>query len=297
MGPRGAIVVDSSTHDVVTNIPVAAVNALAFNPFNNYMYIGGGTGIYLIDSSTNTVVDTLRLSCRDAQSGCVTSLAYNSNNNYMYAGVIPNSLYQIDSSTNSVVDIIDVGKTPSSIAYNPFNKYMYVAQVGSNSILVIAPDDSIEPPTNTAIISAVDGLDRPVQNESSTASTSITFSIEATAGTNPIDGFECSLDGGQFSKCANSNPTTITYRDLNADMQHEFKVVALDSEGNKDPMGAKFIWTIAESPRSQPVADACNDQLVKSNDIVELDGSNSSDPNSSSLVYSWAQTSGREVSK
>ena len=64
-------------------------------------------------------------------------------------------------------------------------------------------------------------------------------------------------------------------------MQHEFKVVAVDSEGNKDPNPATFIWTISESPRPQPIADAGSHQSVKSNDIVQLDGSNSADPNGS----------------
>jgi hypothetical protein len=80
-------------------------------------------------------------------------------------------------------------------------------------------------------------------------------------------------------------------------MQHEFKVVAVDTEGNKDPDPAIFVWTISESTRSQPIADAGPNQSVKSNDIVQLDGTNSSDPNDSlSLRYHWIQTKGPEVS-
>jgi hypothetical protein len=44
-----------------------------------------------------------------------------------------------------------------------------------------------------------------------------------------------------------------------------------------------------------PIADAGPDQTVDSNDIVQLDGSNSSDPNGSLLTYSWTQSKGAKV--
>ena len=61
---------------------------------------------------------------------------------------------------------------------------------------------SIQPPTQTTITSAIDGNGNPVQNGGSTSSTSIKFQVTATAGTNAIAGFECSLDGSTFSTCA-----------------------------------------------------------------------------------------------
>jgi YVTN family beta-propeller protein len=45
----------------------------------------------------------------------------------------------------------------------------------------------------------------------------------------------------------------------------------------------------------KPNADAGSDQSVNSNEVVQLDGSNSSDPNGSSLTYFWNQTSGPEI--
>ncbi len=42
----------------------------------------------------------------------------------------------------------------------------------------------------------------------------------------------------------------------------------------------------------EPIADAGRDQFGKSDELVQLDGSNSSDPNES---YSWIQTNGPEV--
>jgi hypothetical protein len=49
------------------------------------------------------------------------------------------------------------------------------------------------------------------------------------------------------------------------------------------------------NPVIPPIADAGHDQVVESESIVELDGSNSSDPNNSPLTYSWVQTEGPEV--
>jgi hypothetical protein len=53
--------------------------------------------------------------------------------------------------------------------------------------------------------------------------------------------------------------------------------------------------TVFVKPVLLPIADAGPDQEVNSSQQVQLDGSNSTDPNGSSLTYSWNQTSGPEV--
>ena len=53
-------------------------------------------------------------------------------------------------------------------------------------------------PPNTIITSATSGNGNPVLNDGSIVSTSITFQISATPATNPVAGFECSLDGAHF---------------------------------------------------------------------------------------------------
>lgn len=45
----------------------------------------------------------------------------------------------------------------------------------------------------------------------------------------------------------------------------------------------------------KPIADAGPDQTIESNDLIQLDSNNRSDPNGSPLTYSWNQTSGPEV--
>ncbi|HEY6535572.1 MAG TPA: hypothetical protein VIY08_07210, partial [Candidatus Nitrosocosmicus sp.] len=146
--------------------------------------------------------------------------------------------------------------------------------------------------TNTSITSATDGNNNPIQNDGSTTSTSITFNVQATAGTNPLAGFQCGLDNGPFSSCN----VPITYNSL-APGQHTFKVQAVDSQGNVDPNPATFTWTVTQQQQSPPISNAGSNQRVQSFQTVTLDGSKSHDKNGfTPLTYQWTQTSGPAVS-
>ncbi len=115
--------------------------------------------------------------------------------------------------------------------------------VGWGGSLVVTTN-SQTPPTHTTIKSATDGNDAAVQNGSLTVSTSITFEVAATPGTNPIAKFECSLDGSSFSNCASTNPGRVTYNNLVAGQPHTVTIRAVDTQENKDPSHATFRWTI-----------------------------------------------------
>lgn len=73
---------------------------------------------------------------------------------------------------------------------------------------------------------------------------------------NNIVGFQCSLDGSKFSSC--SSP--FTANKLQAGVQHNFKVRAVDSFGNKDATPASLSWFILTP--SQAIKELIN--LVKS---------------------------------
>ena len=109
-----------------------------------------------------------------------------------------------------------------------------------DNIQVYAPTSS---PPQTRITSAADANGNAVQRGGSTVSTSITFQVTATPGTNPIAGFQCSLDGSAFSSCATNNPATIHYNNL-AIGQHTFIVRAADTRGNPDANPTTFSWTV-----------------------------------------------------
>jgi YVTN family beta-propeller protein len=229
----------SFADEIVKTIEVGdGPGRLEYNPDNGDMYVSNGRSdtISVIDSSTNEVVDTIPVGRGPY------NMAYNSYNNNLY--VANNGVSVIDSSTNEVVDTIPVGST--DIAFNPSNNYIYVTNPTDDTVSIISPA-TLELPSQTTIISASDGDDNSVQNESSTSSRTITFQVTATEGTYPIVGFECSLDGSQFSSCSTSNPSEIDYYNLETG-EHVFKVRAVDAEGNVDPHDDAFIWTVLDLP-------------------------------------------------
>ncbi len=116
----------------------------------------------------------------------------------------------------------------------------------SSTVSVIA---MVIPPTQTTITLTVDGNDNTVENDRSTNSTSITFHVTATQGINPIAGFDCTLDRGPAEPCAVTSTGVISYNNLTAGQQHIFKVVAVDNQGNADPIAATFSWTVLASHR------------------------------------------------
>ncbi len=78
-----------------------------------------------------------------------------------------------------------------------------------------------------------------IQNGGTTTSSSIKITFSATAGTNPIAGFQCSLDNSPFSSC--NSPASFNNLAVGP---HKVAVVAVDAKGNKDPNPATFGWTV-----------------------------------------------------
>jgi YVTN family beta-propeller protein len=153
---------------VIKTIPVERPAGVAFNPSNNDMYVAnfGGSTVSVIDSSTNTVVDTIVVGPGPH------SFAFNPSNNDMYVTIsTSNTVSVIDSSTNEVVDTIPVGAFPLGIAFNPRNNDMYVANRDSNTVSVIATTTPTPTPQQ-AIQNLIDIID--------SISKGITTSLEST---------------------------------------------------------------------------------------------------------------------
>jgi NHL repeat len=119
------------------------------------------------------------------------------------------------------------------VAVDPLGS-VYISS-GTNVIQVYALPST---PPDTIITSAIDGNGVTVANDSSTLSTTIHIAFKG-IGNNIVD-FQCSLDGTKFSSC--SSP--FTANNLQAGMQHNFEVRAVDSFGNKDATPAVFSWFI-----------------------------------------------------
>jgi hypothetical protein len=160
-------------------------------------------------------------------------------------------------------------------------------------------------PPDTEVYATVD--EKQISSGDSVTSNSIHFGYSIKDSFSSFARFDCKLDEGQYEDCTtircedqnscglNPRGTVMDgnsqkeYDNLSAG-KHVFMVKATDDSDNVDPTPAEFVWTILG-----PIADAGLDQTVKSNDLVQLDGSNSSDPGQSVLTYLWSQTEGPKV--
>jgi YVTN family beta-propeller protein len=140
-------VIDTSTYNIIKDLPIPRVIDLTFNQSNNYLYIATNGMIYVVDSSTNEVIKKIPVE------GLPEHLIYNPSNDYVYVtskidpfntGIV----VVIDSSTNEVIKNIPVGKFlvnvlggSATLTYNPSNNYVYVAL--NNSISLINSNNEI----------------------------------------------------------------------------------------------------------------------------------------------------------
>ncbi|MDR4491953.1 MAG: PKD domain-containing protein [Candidatus Nitrosocosmicus sp.] len=160
-------------------------------------------------------------------------------------------------------------------------------------------------PPDTELYATVN--EKQTSSGESVTSNSIHFGYQIKDSFTSFARFDCKLDEGQYEdcttiKCENPNSCGLNSRGTVMDGYsekdyhnlalgtHVFRVKATDDSDNTDPTPAKFTWIILG-----PVANAGHDQSVRSDELVQLDGSNSSDPNGSTLTYSWNQTMGPHV--
>jgi YVTN family beta-propeller protein len=230
-------VISGQTNTVVGSpIPVGtAPTGIAFDSANGKLYVTNSQSddVSVISGQTNTVVGS------PISVGQVpTAIAFDSANGKLYVTNFgSNNVSVISGSTNTVIgNPIPVGGGPFAVAFDSANGNIYVVNVSSETVSLISTI-SLQPP-HTTITSAVDGNNAPVQNGGTTTSSSIKIAFTATQGSNPIAGFQCSLDNSPFSSC--SSPAVFN----NLAGQHKFAVVAIDNAGNKDPNPAIFSWTI-----------------------------------------------------
>jgi YVTN family beta-propeller protein len=229
--------------DTVLNVPNPVY--LTYDSANGNIYAANHDTqvVSVIDTSTNNVINTITVGPDP------TCVGFDPDNGIIYVGNQgANYVSLINGLNNQVIGTVTVGSGPVTPVYDPVHHNVYVINYHSNeapgnTVSVISTSTTPVPP-NTVITSSIDGNNNPVLNGGSTVSTSITFQISATPGTNPVAGFECSLDDSAFSTCATTNPGTVSYDNLAAGQQHTFEVRAADTQGNKDPTPATFTWTI-----------------------------------------------------
>ena len=278
-------VIDSATNTVVDTIDAGRQpNNIEFNPSNTNIYVTNrdSDDVSVIDSATNAVVDTIDVG------GQPNNVEYNPSNNMMYVtNYESNTVSIIDSTTNLVVDTVPVGVKPYAILFNPSNNDVYVANQGSGTVSVIGTDQSASEPTADA------GPDQTVQsrdivqfdgsNSSDPNGSSLTYSWNQTSGP------EVNLSDSTSSK-----PTFVA-PETNEPIVLTFILTVTNAEGTTSEPDEVTITVNPTPIVLQPVSDAGPDQSVQSRDIVQLDGSNSSDSNGSPLTHAWAQIGGPAV--
>lgn len=103
--------------------------------------------------------------------------------------------------------------------------------------VTIGPSDYVAP--SSVITEMVGDEDDP---------RSVTFHFGADDDLSGVAGFECRLDGGDFTVCA----SPIRYEDL-GDGSHVFEVRAIDLAHNREQTPASWVWTVEiEQPEGAP---------------------------------------------
>jgi len=95
--------------------------------------------------------------------------------------------------------------------------------------------------------------------------------------------YSWSQTAGDAVELADPTSAFTSFTAPNAAQTLTFQLVVYDGEDNSQPDA------VAVFVNTPPVADAGEDQEMLSGDLVELDGSGSSDADSDALTYSWAQ--------
>ena len=284
-GSNEVSIIDPSSNSVIETLEVGEyLMDLELNPNDGYLYVATyfSNAVSVIDISSNKVVGSVEVGNHRY------SVQLNPINSRIYVAVSGSDIVSIiDSDTNTVVDTVEVGNTPLAIEDNPANYNMYVTNFNSEDVSVIDTGLSslLSPVADAGPDQTVDSNEL-VQLEGSNSSdpndSSLSYSWTQTEGPEVT-----------ISDPTSVNPTFIspevdeeTLISLNLTVTNELELTDSDSV-------TITVQPITTPPK--PIAKAGPDQSVNSNDLVQLDGSNSSDPNDSPLTYSWAQISGPEV--
>jgi YVTN family beta-propeller protein len=202
---------------------------------------------------------------------------YNPSNDDVYVvNQLSDDISVIDSATNSVIETIDGLFGPYDLIFNPSNNNIYVVNSESQSVSVIDSTNNSVIKTIVILINPISLLYNPFNNNiyigNSFGSDNLIDIIDSTS--NNYKGY-IAVGPGPFKMVFNPSNNNIYV-------------------GNSESDSVSVIATTLNEVL-KPVADAGTDQSVKSGDVVQLDGSNSSDSNNSPLVYNWTQTSGPDV--
>ncbi len=217
-----------------------------------YVSNAASNTVSVINTATHQVVATITVE------NSPTGIAYDSDSKEMYVDNHGDNIVSvIDPYNGHVLNTIDVGSNPVVVAYDSDSKEIYVTNQGSNTISVIIKDKH---PSNTTIINTRQDNGDHVLNNSVIDSGSIDFTVQEIAGFYPLASFQCSLEtfngnSGPFERCGqltSYDQGNISYNNLVLGQGYLFKIRAVDSHGNVDPVPVGFNWFIAREGSPSP---------------------------------------------
>src|SRR5712692_2668665 len=130
-GANTISVLDGSTSQLLSEIPVNDPRGIAYDSSNNYLYVASASGISIISDATSTVISNVTLG--KGASG----VAYNPYSNKVYVSdCLSSSVSIIDGSTDALVANVTVGAYPTGIAYDSHNN-VYVNSALSGVVSII----------------------------------------------------------------------------------------------------------------------------------------------------------------
>lgn len=314
-------VIDGSTNEVIKTLDVGnSPFVIAFNPVNNNMYVSNqdSHSISVIDGLTNDIIDTIE-NIDNPQ-----DIVFNPNNDNLYVSSAGSNIVNVINSLNNEIikKIGTIGSGPYDLEYNPSNNYIYIgnSHTGDVSVLDTSRNEVIEridtggpgggPPfylnaltynPENGHIYVSDGYVNYLSViDSSTNEIVDTIEIgrpQYASVHNPSNNHMYVGLGGGVAVIDSSTNEVVQVIDIGIGPVFAIEYNPANEGIYSVNNGNGDVSVIAKSPPVivQPIADAGLDQTIKTNDVVQLDGSNSSDPNGSRLSFFWNQLAGPEA--
>ena len=253
-GSNDISVIDTTSNTVSTTItfPVGSVLVdVAIAPDGKHAYVTTGSGVSVIDTASNTVVDMIVAVDPGGHEIAITpdgKRAYMTNFN-------SSSVSVIDTASNTIVDTIVVGSGPADIAITPDGRHAYVVNrlfVNTVSVIdtvsnTVVGTIAVNDPVSVAI--TPDGKHAYVASFNSNS-----IAVIATTSNTVLDTI---VVGIQPTSVAITPASSVPFSAFHAKLE-----IALGPETNDDAFEMKALFTLgADSNGINPLTDSVTLQI------------------------------------
>jgi YVTN family beta-propeller protein len=131
-GYSGVDVIETATNTVVDTVGGIEGWEVAITPNGAFAYVTGDSGVHVIETATNKVIDTIPIA------GTTRGVAITPDGRFVY---VPNQGYDyvavIETATNAVVDTVPVETSPFGDAITPDGAHVYVPNLDTGTVSVL----------------------------------------------------------------------------------------------------------------------------------------------------------------